>query len=588
MPKNQKIRREVQNNSKRLSERRWFKPVRLIVIIVVLAAILGVSGWSIYNFQIRPYKQTVMKVNDTNLDMRYFINMCKIYYGNAPADTTISDFADFVAQQIEQTWKVISGSQALGVQIPRNEIENELSRALIPISREKVDIAMAEKLIEKQVPPAQAQYNVQAMLLEDEAAAQAALSRLQAGEDFSTVSLELSKYPLGQVNPTNMGWVTPREADLALNSNVFGGIITGAAVGTLAGPSFDDNATKQIGYWVAKIVEKSYLSDNVTPGAAHINGVLLATMAEAQEILDKVNAGADINELAVQYSKMPGAEDNGADIGWVTERNDINLYGALIDKPIDTITGPITDNLTQTTGGYWVVNVLEKQDNMALTDDQQSLLQDDLFNKFSSATASDPKYQIKNLLTQEMKDFALNQVVLAQGKGSVLIASNKMPAGEAGLEYYFKIKIYGEQSGNTFTISAGTLPDGLSLDESKGVISGIPENGGGGGFTIKVENSIHFNTEEFSYQINVPITIHTTTLPDGKVGDEYSQLIEIFSSVQTNTFTIVKGSLPDGLTLGKATGTISGIPVAAGKFVFTVQADDGLAKTTQELTITIQ
>ena len=127
MPNRRQINRNMQIVSKnRQSGGPWYKRVRNIIIIAVLAIVVAVGGWSIYYVESRPGKQTAIQVKDVNLDMQYFINMCKLYYGKAPTDTAIAQFADWVEQQIEQGQKIINGSKALGVEIPRSDIEKEL------------------------------------------------------------------------------------------------------------------------------------------------------------------------------------------------------------------------------------------------------------------------------------------------------------------------------------------------------------------------------------------------------------------------------------------------------------------------------
>ena len=565
----------------------WYKRIRNLVIIAVLVVVVGVGGWSIYYFPSRQYRQTAVIVNDVNLDMGYFINVSKLFYGKAPTDTTIATFADFVEQQIEQGQTIIQGSKALGVQIPRSDIENKLANSNTPISRESVDVLMAQELVTKQVPTSQPQYNVQAMLLESEGAAQIALTRLQAGEAFADVSGNLSKFKSDTVDSANLSWVTPRQADIKLSTSKFGDLISKAVPGVLSGPAYDDNVSKQVGYWVAKMVDISYDTDNVTPAGIHIQGILVGTEQEAKNILDKINAGADFEELAKQYSLVPGAKDGGSDLGWIGESQDTGLF-ALSRRPLNTIEGTISDNQVVTTGGYWVYKVLEKNDNMALTSDQQSQLEKDLSERCTAALQKNPKYQLKNLLNQDMKDFALNQVVSAQGEGSVLIGTSDLPVGEQGVNYYCKLKVYGYQKGNTWSITEGNLSEGLSLDKSTGVISGIPKFGGGGGVTIKVENTFHYSTQEFSISIHIAVTITTNSLPDAKVGTEYSEILTDYSDVETNTWSIIKGSLPGGLDLDKNTGVISGTPTTAGTFSFTVQIDDGVGKGTQDLTISVQ
>ena len=287
-----------------------------------------------------------------------------------------------------------------------------------------------------------------------------------------------------------------------VGSTKFGDMVSGANAGVLSGPVYDDTVSKQFGYWVAKVVEKTDASDNTTPAEAHIQGILVGSEQEAKDVIDKLNAGADMNELAKQLSQLSGAKDNGAELGWITKSQDTSHFDALFDLPLNTIVGPISDNQTETKGGYWVFNVLEKNDNLALTTDQKNLLEKDLLDRCTAELQKDPNYKVENLLTQEMKDFALNEVVASQGKGSVLISTISLPDGEAGVSYSYKLEVYGNNQGNTWSITQGSLPDGLSLDKSTGVISGTPKFAGASGFTVKVDSGLHYCTQELVIRIH--------------------------------------------------------------------------------------
>ncbi|MDO4280992.1 MAG: S-layer homology domain-containing protein, partial [Peptococcaceae bacterium] len=82
--------------------------------------------------------------------------------------------------------------------------------------------------------------------------------------------------------------------------------------------------------------------------------------------------------------------------------------------------------------------------------------------------------------------------------------------------------------------------------------------------------------------------IITTTLDDGTVGVEYKATLEADSG-ENVTWTISKGSLPDGLMLNENTGVIFGTPKkAVTNHIFTVQAiAHGGARVTKELQLTI-
>jgi parvulin-like peptidyl-prolyl isomerase len=514
--------------------------------------------------------------------------MLKLYYGNAPADVSIFTFADYGEQQIEQNESIRQGSLALGVQIKRSDIEAELAKSGTPVTRERVDVLMAQELVAKQVPTTQPQVHVQAMLLESERAAQLAKTRLQAGETFDKVANELSKVPVNKINNGDLGWVTTRQADLVLRSTKFGDIVSGTDAGVLSGPVYDDTVIKQFGYLVAKVIDKIYASDNTTPLEARIQGILVGSEQEANDVIDKLNAGADMNELAKQLAQQPSANVNGAELGWITKSQDTVEFDLLFNLPLNMISGPISTNQAQTKGGYWVFNVLEKNDNLALTADQQTLLEKDLLDRCTAELQKDPNYKVENLLTQDMKDFAVNEVVASQGEGSVIIRTNSLPDAVKGVSYSQKLEVYGSSRGNTWSITEGNLPSGLSLDESTGVISGIPMNAGWAGATVEVKNDLHCWTQELDITVRLPVSVSTDSLPDGQVGVDYFATLEVLGTSTTYTWSIITGSLPAGLSMDGPTGVISGTPTTAGTYNFTVQVDDGLTKATQALSIRIQ
>jgi hypothetical protein len=566
----------------------WYRRPGILITIAVLVVIIAAIGASVYCFQIRPYNQVAVNINGTAFNMRYFVNSLEAYYKNAPSDTGIAEFADYVEQQIEQNQNIIQGSAALGVVIPRSEVVSELSLAHLPLNQEHVDIRMSSDLISKQVPLTQPQYNIQAMLVESEAQAQTALARLSAGENFTAVSGELNRYSSDSVSPDILGWVTPRLADLMLVSTRFGDNLSANGAVGLGAPFYDDSVSKKYGYWIVEVTEKKYASDNVTLAGLHLKGLLAGNPEDAQDVAAKLNSGVDIDELAKQVSQMPGAADNGAELGWVSPTIGADLFDTLSDAPLNAVNAPIGDALSVTAGGYWVYNILEKDDNRALNEYQQNQLETDLATRCTAALKKNPDYKVENLLTQEMKDFALDKVVLAQGAGSVLIGIIALPIGEVGVPYDYPIKIYGEKSGNTWSIEEGVLPDGLSFDTAKGILSGTPTVAGGGGITFKVGNNLHYHTLELTINIRMAISITTDSLLDGKVGEKYDQMVEAFADANKYTWSMVEGTLPDGLTLDAASGTIGGTPTASGTFSITVQVDDGIGKATKALTLKIQ
>ena len=85
---------------------------------------------------------------------------------------------------------------------------------------------------------------------------------------------------------------------------------------------------------------------------------------------------------------------------------------------------------------------------------------------------------------------------------------------------------------------------------------------------------------------NAPPSITTTSpLASGTIGTEHSVTLEANNS--TSGWSVTSGSLPDGLTLDRNTGLISGTPTTAGTSTFTVKATNDYGSDSKELSITI-
>ena len=84
-------------------------------------------------------------------------------------------------------------------------------------------------------------------------------------------------------------------------------------------------------------------------------------------------------------------------------------------------------------------------------------------------------------------------------------------------------------------------------------------------------------------------TITTTSLPNGVLQTEYSQTLAADAAAGgAITWSVSSGALPTGLSLAANTGLISGTPIAAGTYDFTVTATEtGGGSATRELSIIV-
>ncbi|HSZ62831.1 MAG TPA: putative Ig domain-containing protein [Terriglobales bacterium] len=140
----------------------------------------------------------------------------------------------------------------------------------------------------------------------------------------------------------------------------------------------------------------------------------------------------------------------------------------------------------------------------------------------------------------------------------------------------------------SWTITTGSLPSGLLLNASTGVISGTPTASGTSNFTVTVTDSetptAKTATANLSIVVNPALSVTTTTLAAGVIGTAYpGATLAAAGGITPYTWSVTTGSLPTGLSLNASTGAISGTPggTFTGTVNFTVSVTDNESPTKQ-------
>jgi len=153
--------------------------------------------------------------------------------------------------------------------------------------------------------------------------------------------------------------------------------------------------------------------------------------------------------------------------------------------------------------------------------------------------------------------------------------TSPLPDGEIGATYSQTLVATGGTPPYTWSLQAGALPVGLTLNGA-GVISGTPSAPGTFAFTVQVTDDAGLSgTQELTITVPVPPLAITSTSPvvTAELGAAYSQALTATGGITPYAWDIAAGALPSGLTLSTA-GTLSGTAAAAGTFVFTAQVTD--------------
>jgi outer membrane protein OmpA-like peptidoglycan-associated protein len=130
-------------------------------------------------------------------------------------------------------------------------------------------------------------------------------------------------------------------------------------------------------------------------------------------------------------------------------------------------------------------------------------------------------------------------------------------------------------SGNpapTYSITAGELPAGISLDPSTGAITGTPTDEGSYSFEVTATNASGSISQVFSGSTADSTPVWSDiTIADFALAVSYSNGVAASSS-RSITYSITAGALPAGISLDPSTGALTGTPTAAGAYSFEVTA----------------
>jgi hypothetical protein len=137
-------------------------------------------------------------------------------------------------------------------------------------------------------------------------------------------------------------------------------------------------------------------------------------------------------------------------------------------------------------------------------------------------------------------------------------------------------------TGGTGTYSwTVTGPSFLSLTSATGAstsLTGTPPDPGTFPFTVNLADDAKTPLSApfaCSVQVDPKLTLLPTAFPDGVVGQPYpATTVNVTGGVPPLIFRVSTGSLPPGLVIDRATGTVTGTPTQAGTFPFTVTVTD--------------
>lgn len=386
-----------------------------IIIIALVVVLVGV-GWYLGDY--RPRHETVIRVNDTEYDMNYYMRVLKLYGEGQSAENLLA-LTDEVANVIQQSELVRQAAEKVGITVSDNAVDAELARRNLLLSREYRDLIRPELLItkmrdeyfEQQVPLSGEQRYIMAMLLESENQTAEVEARLESWEAFTDLAGELSLESFSRDKEGDLGWLPRGILTILLGTSVVDEYAFSAEVGVLSGPVYDEDLTKEVGYWLIQVMERD---EDMEDAAVH--ALVLSSRQEAEEVRAKLEAGGDIGgafaQMAKEYSQLAVGNKGflkSVAPGKLTEVFDKAVFGPELE--LQELSEPLRDETIFTKGGYWLIKVVEIDENRPIEEFDRDLLKAQALDDWVSELLADETNIVESYLNNQQKMWAVDKAL---------------------------------------------------------------------------------------------------------------------------------------------------------------------------------
>jgi parvulin-like peptidyl-prolyl isomerase len=391
---------------------------RIIFIsgIAIIAAIvlIVIAGWFMSEFY--PLHRTVIKVNDTKINMAYFVDLLKIAGQNQDAGR-IEAMAGSVANEIIQDELIQQGAAGFKISVSDDDVKAALKNAALPVndaSKSLIRTQILQSRLKSEyfgplMPESDNQVYMMAMLVESDSLALDVRERFINSNNFTALAGEYAQNYTSKQNKGDYGWHPASIYLDQLGSSIPIDFAFGAEAGALSMPLSDNDSSKQLGYWLLRV--------NARPQeiTANVSALLLNSEVQAQEIKARLETGEELGPIADEYSQYSTSKEGHGELGVIDVSENIsNVFNGYVANPATELgkwSAPIREDQYWTKGGAWLVKVVDKDNNRKLSTEDRDSIINKTYNDWISQLWMQASASIMSNMTAEQQKWAVDRVI---------------------------------------------------------------------------------------------------------------------------------------------------------------------------------
>jgi parvulin-like peptidyl-prolyl isomerase len=387
-------------------------------ITVIVAVILLVTGGWLFG-EYLPLNKTIVTVFDTKIKESMLIDTMT-YFAQSNSGVDLSSQMDNILEYMIQNEVNKRAASELGVTVSDEDIEKDYGKGLNAAQKaiaysNLLTTKLKEGYFNDQVPDSGNQVLMNAMLVESEELVSQIRPELISSGNFSALA---DKYAVNKVSKDNKGIFDWHPASI-LTTNIGTSIPVdwafseNVSVGDISAGLSDNTSSKQLGYWLIRVNSAPVVIEGEDDTSANVSALLVSSMAEAQQVKALLENTTDISSIADQYSQYSPSKQGHGELGIVLASENIstpfNDYAFSANSTIGKWSSPIQETQFWTKGGAWFVQLVDRSNDRAYSQDDKDTMISSAYSDWTSARRTDATDKIIYNFNEDERAFALKK-----------------------------------------------------------------------------------------------------------------------------------------------------------------------------------